>query len=86
MNRGLHNPCHISIHMNDLINHVGVQDAVAQGCSLLVLIADGGPDFNVNHAVNLLHYSRLFKKCKLDALIATSYCPGHSTLNQLERL
>ena len=72
--------------MNDMINHLNVGGQVQQGRSLLVLIADGGPDFNVNHPVNEIYYGRLFKQCKLDALIATSYCPGHSALNPVERL
>ena len=72
--------------MNDLINVLNVGGQVQQGRSLLVLIADGGPDFNVNHVVNELYYGRLFKQCKLDALIATSCCSGHSALNPVERL
>ena len=86
VNRSPHNPCHVSSHMNDLINVLNVGGQVRQGRSLLVLIADGGPDFNVNHVVNEMYYGRLFKQCKLDALVATSYCPGHSALNPVERL
>ena len=86
VNRSPHNPCHVSSHINDIINVLNVGGHVQQGRSLLVLMADGGPDFNVNHAVNELYYGRLFKQCKLDALIATSYCPGHSALNPVERL
>ncbi|XP_038075706.1 uncharacterized protein LOC119743388 [Patiria miniata] len=86
INRSPQNPCHVSTHMNDMIKHLKVAEEVAKGHSLLVLIADGGPDFNVNHAVNEIYYGRLFKQCKLDALIATSYCPGHSALNPVERL
>ena len=56
------------------------------GHSLLVLLADGGPDFNVNRVVNEMYYGHLFKQCKLDALLVTSYCPGHSALNPVERL
>ena len=43
-------------------------------------------DFNVNHVVNEMFYGCLFKQCKLDALLVTSYCPGHSALNPVERL
>ncbi len=72
--------------MNDIVNELHVREHVQQGRSLLVLIADGGPDFNVNHPVNEIYFGRLFKQCKLDALIATSYCPGHSAFNPVERL
>ena len=72
--------------MNDIINELDVEQQVQDGHSLLVLLADGGPDFNVNHVVNEMYYGRLFKQCKLDALLVTSYCPWHSALNPVERL
>ncbi|XP_033648119.1 uncharacterized protein LOC117307468 [Asterias rubens] len=83
--RSPHSPCNIATHMNDIVR-LALKDEVKNGKSLLVLLVDGGADFNVNHTVNEFYYGRLFRECNLDALIVTSYCPGESALNPIERV
>lgn len=84
--RSPHSPCNIATHMNDFIVGLNLKQEVIRGRTLLVLVVDGGADFNVNHTVNEFYYARLFKECNLDAMIVTSYCPGDSAFNPIERV
>ena len=59
---------------------------MAAGRSVLVLVVDGGPDFNCNHGVNKFFLGRFFKDTNLDGLIVTSYCPGDSALSPIQHL
>lgn len=82
--RGPMNKCNIQAHVNDMLPLI-VQ-RVSDGVKLLVIISDGGPDFNPNHVVNQVYLSTLFRKTGLEAMIVTTYCPGHSALNPIEHL
>lgn len=57
---------------------------MAEGTKFLVVVSDGGPDFNPNHLVNQVYLSRLFQESGLEGMIVTTYCPGHSALNPIE--
>ena len=70
--------------MSDIME--SVRSSVAEGKTIHKLIVDGGSDYNVNHPVKEIFYGRLFRDTGLDGLIVTSYCPGHSSLNPIERL
>ncbi len=72
----------IELHVNDL-THI-CKDYVAEGRSILILIADNGPDWNWNCSANCLFMGRLFKELELDAVISISYAPGQSALNMIE--
>lgn len=82
--RGPHDAVTIETHIGDILQKVRAM--VADGKTILVLIVDGGCDYNVNHPAKEVFYGRLFKDARLDGLIVTSYCPGHSSLNPIERL
>ena len=84
--RSPHSIMNIAAHMNDL--HVILSEPLPapSSKSVLVLVIDGGPDFNVNHSVNEFYYARFFRDQNLDALLVTSYCPGYSALNPVEHL
>ncbi|XP_072181908.1 uncharacterized protein [Diadema setosum] len=84
--RSPHSPSNIASHLNDLAAHVHIPELVAGGTTVLVLLVDGGPDFNCNHGINAFHYARFFKQMNLDALLVTSYCPGDSAMNPIEHL
>lgn len=56
------------------------------GKSALFIVADGGPDYNTNHATNWFFYGRFFRDMNLDALVVTSFCPGDSAMNPIEHL
>ncbi|XP_071484830.1 uncharacterized protein [Diadema antillarum] len=74
--RSPHSPNNVASHLNDLVHHLRIPARVAEGRRLLVLLVDGGPDFNPSHGVNELHYGRFFRDMNLDCFIVTSYCPG----------
>ncbi|XP_038058591.1 uncharacterized protein LOC119729873 [Patiria miniata] len=84
--RSPNSPCSVASHMNDIVGELGLAEDVSSGRSLMVLLVDGGADFNVNHTVNEIYYARLFRDSNLDALVVTSYCPGDSALNPIERV
>lgn len=71
-------------HMDDLSGII--RDNVSDGKRVGVLIVDGGADYNTNHATNEFFYSCFFREKKLDGLLVTSYCPGHSAYNPIEHL
>ncbi|XP_071494954.1 uncharacterized protein [Diadema antillarum] len=81
-----HSTIKISSHLNDMADHLDVGGQVTTGKHALFLVADGGPDFNINHATNWFYYGRLFREMNLDALVVTSFCPGDSAMNPIEHL
>ena len=84
--RSPHSPNNVASLPNDLTKHIKLPELVAAGRSVLVLVVDGGPDFNCNHGVNEFFLGRFFKDTNLDGLIVTSYCPGDSALNPIQHL
>jgi len=83
-NRGPKTPTTIAAHINDLIEVL--RPLIDDGLRILVLIADGGADYNANHEINNFYYGRLFRQFpQLDVLIVTSYAPGQSAMNMIER-
>lgn len=84
--RGPHSPMNIASHLDDMRSVIDIGGLVKAGKSLLVMIVDGGPDYNVNHATNEYFYGRFFRDMNLDGLIVTSYCPGDSALNPIEHV
>ncbi|XP_070560361.1 uncharacterized protein [Ptychodera flava] len=73
-------PCNIVAHISDLAPLIR-QERKPIVCGVL----DGGSDYNVNFATNIVYYMRLWRDLKLDALILTSFCPGFSAFNMIER-
>lgn len=63
-----------------------IRKRVSEGVKLLVIISDGGADFNPNFLINQVYLSRLFRKTGLQSMLVTTYCPGHSALNPIEHL
>ena len=51
----------------------------------VTIIYDGGPDWTPKSTPNLVNFGRLWGDLNLDILIFTSYAPGHSRLNPIER-
>ncbi|XP_072168657.1 uncharacterized protein [Diadema setosum] len=84
--RGPHSTINVSSHLHDMADHLDVGGQVTRGKHALFLVADGGPDFNVNHATNWFFYGRFFREMNLDALVVTSFCPGDSAMNPIEHL
>ncbi|XP_041466293.1 uncharacterized protein LOC121416841 [Lytechinus variegatus] len=82
--RSPHSPCNVATHLHDMTSILDKKEAPRK--SVLFLVVDGGPDFNVNHWINLFYYGRFFRDTNLDALLVTSYCPGDSALNPIEHL
>ncbi|XP_038060450.1 uncharacterized protein LOC119741815 [Patiria miniata] len=84
INRGPSEPCTIEAHANDLMGFS--TELKDDGKTIVVLIVDGGPDYNVNHETKEVYYSRIFKQLNLDGMIITSYCPGFSRRNPIEHV
>ncbi|KAJ8017751.1 hypothetical protein HOLleu_44617 [Holothuria leucospilota] len=82
--RGPRDSCNIKEHVADLVPII--KRKVEEGVKFVVFIADGGPDFNPNHLVNQLYWTRMFRVTGLLGMIVTTYCPGHSALNPIEHL
>ncbi|CAH3118707.1 unnamed protein product [Porites lobata] len=51
----------------------------------VTIICDGGPDWSPKSTPNLINFGRLWRDLNLDILILTSYAPGHSRYNPIER-
>lgn len=51
----------------------------------VTIICDRGPDWTPKSTPNLVNFGRLWRDLNLDILIFTSYAPGHSRLNPIER-
>ena len=58
----------------------------SQGKTVVVIIADGGPDWNIGSLVNTLFLMRLWRDCNLDMLICTSFAAQSSAYNPIEHL
>ena len=83
-NRGPKTPTTVAAHINDIIEVVGPM--VEGGVRVLVIIADGGADYNSNHEINSFYYGRLFRHFpQLDVLFVACYAPGQSAMNMIER-
>lgn len=57
----------------------------AENKKAVTIICDGGPDWTPKSTPNLVNFGRLWRDLNLDILILTSYAPGHSRLNPIER-
>ncbi|CAF2854683.1 unnamed protein product [Rotaria sp. Silwood2] len=53
---------------------------------VLAIISDNGPDWTSNSMANIYNLGRFWEENKLDALIWTSYAPGNSRFNPIERM
>ena len=51
----------------------------------LVAVADGGPDWSVKGALNLMVFGMFWEVQKLDVLVVQCFAPGHSRFNPIER-
>ena len=51
----------------------------------VTIICDGGPDWTPKSTPNLINFGRLWRDLNLDILILSSYAPGHSRHNPIER-
>ncbi|XP_070555394.1 uncharacterized protein [Ptychodera flava] len=73
-------PVNVIAHITDisLLHHQSPSPIVTA-------VLDGGSDFNVNFITNMFYYARLWRNLSLDALILTSFCPGYSAYNMIER-
>ena len=56
----------------------------SQGKTVVVIIADGGPDWNTGSLVSALFLMRLWRDCNLDMLICTSFVAQLSAYNPIE--
>ncbi|XP_071842085.1 uncharacterized protein [Apostichopus japonicus] len=75
-------PLNIQRHANNLMEILG--DESSQGKSIVVLLTDGGPDWNSKSWTVLLYLQRLFRELNLDLLCCTTYAPGQSAFNPIE--
>lgn len=82
--RGPHSSCNLEDHIEDMLPLIKKRQN--EGVRFLVIISDGGPDYNPNHIINQLFWSKLFRQSGLDGMIVTTYCPGYSALNPVEHL
>ena len=69
----------IEQHVNDLL-------PILEDCrkSIIVLVVDGGPDWQTASWPALYCLYRLFLRLDLDILCVTSYAPHHSAFNPIE--
>ncbi|KAJ8030165.1 hypothetical protein HOLleu_26495 [Holothuria leucospilota] len=72
----------IETHMNDL--KPLLKSDASRGQSFAVLIADGGPDWNITSPLTQIACMRLWKDCGLDGLVLTSFSAGNSAMNPIE--
>ncbi len=72
----------IEPHLNDLVHICPYY--LGSNRSILILIADNGPDWSWNSLANCLSITRVFQELNLDALFVVSYAPGQSALNMIE--
>ena len=84
--RSPHSTNNVASHMNDMARHLDIANKVENGKAAMVLLVDGGPDFNSNHLVNEFFYARFFRDTALDAMVVTAYAPGDSALNPIEHV
>ena len=71
-------------HINDLFP-VCTQ-SVKKEKTNLIIISDGGPDYNPNSYKNIILYAKLWKVSGLDQLIVTCNAAGWSAMNPIEHL
>lgn len=60
-------------------------DLLPSGRRVLILLTDGGPDWNGKSLLNIFNYGKLWVDLRLDALILLRYAPRHSKYNPIER-
>lgn len=73
-----------SRHASNLLQFLP-SETTACGRRVLILITDGGSDWNTNSLLNIFVFGKLWTRLKLDALILVRYAPGHSKYNPIER-
>ena len=57
-----------------------------RGKTIFIVIADNGPDYNVNNYKKLIIYAQLWKESDLDILIFTGHAFEWSSMNHLEHV
>ncbi|KAJ8038946.1 hypothetical protein HOLleu_16515 [Holothuria leucospilota] len=75
-------PLTIECHVNDLLTIL--KEEVSQGKTMVTLLTDNGPDWNVKSWTVLFFVLRIFKELNLDYSCLTSYAPGQSAYNPIE--
>ena len=73
-----------AMHVNNL-KEILQPTVLGENKKAVTIICDGGPDWTPKSTPNLLNFGRLWRDLNLDILILTSYAPGHSRLNPIER-
>ncbi|XP_033126527.1 uncharacterized protein LOC117124406, partial [Anneissia japonica] len=71
------------VHMNDLYKLIS--EKLTDRRRSVVIISDGGPDWSYKGYAVLVFYMRLWRDLNLDMLSITSYAPGQSAYNPIER-
>ena len=74
----------IQSHLNNLKPMVDA--AVSEGKTVIISIADGGPDWITASLLNMLFYMRLWRDCNLELLVITSFAARYSAYNPIEHL
>ena len=72
-------------HITD-IHKIICADKMLKNKSVLMIMADGGPDFTPISVLNSLYFYRLFKTLKLDILSVFTYAARYSAFNCIEHL
>ena len=70
-------------HCKDLKPH---EEVKKESRSVVIIIADSGPDWNTASLLNAFFFMRLWKQCNLDILCVCSYAPRYSAYNPIEHL
>ncbi|CAB4044267.1 PREDICTED: uncharacterized protein LOC105443326 [Paramuricea clavata] len=78
-----YNATSVATHVTDLYEML---DPIREEKSVLMFLADGGPDFNPSHIANELFYYRLFRKLDADILTVMTYAARYSAFNPIEHL
>lgn len=69
----------------DNLQRVLLSETLPCSRRVVVLVTDGGSDWNGNCLLNILNYGKLWKRLRLDALLLIRYAPRHSKYNMIER-
>ena len=80
----LFNSTTVATHITDIYNIITHNELLDK--PVLMLMCDGGPDFNPTSVLNMLYYYRLFKKLNLDCIVAFTYAARYSAYNCIEHL
>ena len=63
-----------------------IEEVTKEGRSVVIIMADSGPDWNTASLLNAIFFMRLWKQCNLDILCICSYAARYSAYNPIEHL